>query len=130
MAHNPFSDLTIVLVEDHDEVRRTLALFLSRMGASVLVARNAMEGLTAVTDNNPDLVISDVSMPGQDGIWLLARIRGLDPKAGGLVPVIAISALLGRADRKRLLSAGFQAYLPKPFGPAKLMKTISGVLKL
>ena len=125
---NPFSDLTIVVVEDHDDARRYLGLFLDHLGATVLLARNASEGLDAIKKHFPDLVLSDINMPGMDGFELLHEIRALPSDAGGSVPVIAMTALVTHADRGRMLNAGFQACLPKPFTPAKLEETILTVL--
>ena len=128
MSPSRLSNLTIVVVEDHDDARRYLGLFLDRMGANVVVARNAFEGLEAIKNNHPNLVLSDIKMPGMDGFELLREIRALGPNAGGSVPVIAMTAYVTHADRARMLSAGFQACLPKPFTPDKLVKTILTVL--
>ncbi len=128
MPPNTFSDLTIVVVEDHDDARRYVGLFLDRLGANVLLARNAFEGLDAIKNNSPNLVLSDINMPGMDGFELLRAIRALGPEAGGSVPVIAMTALVAHADRARMLNAGFQACLSKPFTPAKLVETILTVL--
>ena len=128
MSPNRLNNLTIVVVEDHDDARRYLGLFLDRLGANVVVARNAFEGLEAIKNNRPDLVVSDITMPGMDGFGLLREIRALGPDAGGSVPVIAMTALVTHADRARILNAGFQAYLPKPFSPDKLVETILTVL--
>jgi CheY-like chemotaxis protein len=125
---NPFSDLTIVVVEDHDDARKYLGLFLDHLGANVLLARNASEGLDAIKKHFPDLVLSDINMPGMDGFELLHEIRALPSDGGGSVPVIAMTALVTHADRGRMLNAGFQACLPKPFTPAKLEETILTVL--
>jgi CheY-like chemotaxis protein len=125
---NPFSDLTIVVVEDHDDARRYLGLFLDHLGANVLLARNASEGLDAIKNNLPHLVLSDINMPGLDGFELLGEIRALGSAAGGNVPVVAMTALVTHADRLRMLNAGFQACLPKPFTPDKLVQTIRTVL--
>jgi CheY-like chemotaxis protein len=125
---NPFSELTIVVVEDHDDARRYLGLFLDHLGANVLLARNASEGLDAIKKHFPDLVLSDINMPGIDGFELLHEIRALPSDAGGSIPVIAMTALVTHADRGRMLNAGFQACLPKPFTPAKLEETILTVL--
>jgi CheY-like chemotaxis protein len=122
------SDLTVVIVEDHDDARRYLGLFLDRLGANVLLARNASEGLEAIKNNSPNLVLSDINMPGMDGFELLREIRALGPDAGGSVPVIAMTALVSHADRTRMLNAGFQACLPKPFTPDRLLETILTVL--
>jgi len=129
MSPNRFSNFTIVVVEDHDDIRGYLGAFLSRLGAKVVAARNALEGLEAVKTCRPNLVLSDIVIPGRDGFGLLGDIRSLGPDAGGNVPVIAMSALVTDADRARILNAGFQACLPKPFGPAKLMETILTVLE-
>jgi CheY-like chemotaxis protein len=128
MSPNRLSNLTIVVVEDHDDARRYLALFLDRLGLNVVVARNAFEGLEAIKTSQPNLVLSDITMPGMDGFELLRKIRALGPEAGGSVPIIAITALVTHADRSRILNAGFQAYLPKPFTPDKLLETILAVL--
>jgi CheY-like chemotaxis protein len=124
----PFSDLTIVVVEDHDDARRYLGLFLDRLGANVLLSRNAPEGLNAIKNNLPHFVLSDINMPGMDGFGLLREIRALGSAAGGNVPVIAMTALVTHADRARMLNAGFQACLPKPFAPDKLVETILTLL--
>jgi CheY-like chemotaxis protein len=128
MSPSRLSNLTIVVVEDHDDVRRYLGLFLDRMGANVVVARNAFEGLEAIKNNHPNLVLSDIKMPGMDGFELLREIRALGPNAGGSVPVIAMTAYVTHADRARILNAGFQGCLPKPFTPDKLVETILTVL--
>jgi len=129
MSRNRFSNLTIVVVEDDDDMRGYLGAFLSRLGAKVVAARNALEGVEAVKTYRPNIVLSDIVIPGRNGFSLLSDIRSLGPDAGGNVPVIAMSALVTDADRARILNAGFQACLPKPFGPAKLMETILTVLE-
>jgi CheY-like chemotaxis protein len=91
-----------------------LGLFLDRLGANVLLARNAFECLDAIKNHFPNLVLSDITMPGMDGFELLREIRALGSDAGGSVPVIAMTALLTHADRARILNAGFQACWPNP----------------
>ena len=129
MSPNRFSNLTIVVVEDHDDIRGYLAAFLIRLGAKVVEATNACEGLQAVKTFRPNIVLSDIAMPGRDGFGLLGEIRSLERDAGGNVPVIAMTALVTHADRARILDAGFQGCLPKPFGPDKLVATILAVLE-
>ena len=128
MSPNRLSNLTIVVVEDHDDTRRYLGLFLDRLGANVVLARNGVEGLEAIKRSRPNLILSDIKMPGRDGYELLREIRALGSDAGGSVPVIAMTALITHADRARVLNAGFQACLPKPFTPAKLVETVLTVL--
>src|ERR1700675_4664105 len=128
MSPNRLSNLTIVVVEDHNDTRRFLGVFLGHLGASVVVAENAIEGLAAVKTYRPNLVLSDISIPGRDGFGLLSDIRTLGPDAGGSVPVIAMTALGTHVDRARILNAGFNAFLPKPFSPETLVEAILTVL--
>jgi CheY-like chemotaxis protein len=128
MPPNPLSDLIIVVVEDHDDARRYLGAFLRQLGADVILAKDAIQGIEAITNSRPHLVISDIQMPGADGFELLRQIRALGSDSGGDVPVIAMTAFLGQADRTRMLNAGFQAFLPKPFTPEKFLETILTVL--
>jgi CheY-like chemotaxis protein len=121
------SDVTIVVVEDNNDVRTLLGAFLNRSDAEVVLAGNAFEGLEAIKNTLPDLVLSDIKMPGMDGFELLGKIRALGPDAGGRVPIVAMSAFL-RGERASMLVAGFQACLPKPFTPERLLQTILTVL--
>jgi CheY-like chemotaxis protein len=127
MASN-LSDVTIVVVEDNNDVRTLLGAFLNRSDAEVVLAGNAFEGLEAIKNTLPDLVLSDIKMPGMDGFELLSKIRALGSDAGGRVPIIAMSAFL-RGERASMLVAGFQACLPKPFTPERLLQTILTVLR-
>ena len=128
MSPNRLSNLKIVVVDDHNDFRRYLGAFLGRLGANVAVAENAIEGLEAVKTYRPNLVLSDISMPGRDGFGLLSDIRALGPDAGGSVPVIAMTALVMRLDSGAFLNAGFNAFLPKPFSPETLVEAILTVL--
>ena len=117
-------NLGIVIVEDHDDPRRYLGVFLDRLGASVVVARDAFEGLDAIKNNHPNMVLSDIAMPGMDGFGLLREIRALEAKRGTNVPVVAMSAFSTHEDCTHALDAGFKACLPKPFTPDELVETI------
>jgi DNA-binding response OmpR family regulator len=88
------------------------------------MASDAFEGLEAIKNNHPNLVLTDIVLPGMNGFELLHEIRALRADAGGGVAVIAMSALFTDADRARILNAGFQACLSKPFAPDKLLETI------
>jgi CheY-like chemotaxis protein len=121
MSPDRLSDFTIVVVEDHHDARGYLGLVLDSLGADVVLARNGFEGLEATKISRPDLVVSDIQLPGMNGFELLREIRAFGPNnAGGSVPVIAMTAFVTYADRARILIAGSQACLPKPFTPDKL----------
>jgi CheY-like chemotaxis protein len=79
MSPNRLSNLTIVVVEDHDDARRYVGLFLDRLDANVVLARNGFEGLEATKNSRPDLVVSDIQMPGMNGFELCVKFVPLDP---------------------------------------------------
>ena len=128
MPPKPLSDLMIVIVEDHDDTRKSIGSYLDGLGANVIEARNAFEGLEVIKNNRPDLVLCDIQMPGGDGFELVRGIRLLESDSGGSVPVIAMTAFLRPADRARIINAGFQACLSKPFTPNRLVETILTLL--
>jgi CheY-like chemotaxis protein len=118
--------LTIVVVEDHDDARRYISASLRQRGASVVEARNGIEGLEAIKTHRPTLVLSDIFMPGADGFQVVREIRAL--KNDGQIPVVAMTTAQSETHRERILAAGFSAYLPKPFTPNSLLETIRSVL--
>ena len=128
MTPNRLRNVTIVVVEDDDDTRKYLCIFLGQLGAKVVVAENAFKGLEAVKAYRPNLVVSDITMPGRDGFGLLRDIRALRPDAAGSIPVIAMTALVTQADRARIFNAGFHAWVPKPSTPDKLVNAIVTVL--
>jgi CheY-like chemotaxis protein len=89
----------------------------------VVVARNGPEGLEAIKNNHPTMVLSDIKCR-ECGFGLLREIPALGPDAGGSVPVIAMTAFARLGERVDMLDAGFQVCLPKPFTPDKLLETI------
>ncbi len=99
MPPKPLSDLTIVIVEDHHDTRKSIGSYLDGLGANVIGARNAFEGLKVIKNNRPDLVLCDIQMPGGDGFGLVREIRFLESDSGGSVPVIAMTAFLRPGPR-------------------------------
>ena len=113
-------NVRILIVDDKADFRLLTAQFLTRHGVQVFAAKNALEGLRLVREIRPDLVLSDINMPGRSGLQLLADIRNLGPEYGN-VPVIAMTAyVLDQA----VVNAGFQSILRKPFMPDQLLATI------
>ena len=100
--------MTILIVEDHADTRFYLTQFLNRQGAKVIASADAFDGLQAVREHRPDVILSDISMPNRDGFEFLREIRALETEDGGSVPVIAMTAFGQIADRNRTIAAGFQ----------------------
>jgi CheY-like chemotaxis protein len=124
------SGTTIVVVEDYyPDTLFGITQFLTRHGAKVFPSPDAFEGLQAVREHRPNIVLSDIRLPKRDGFELLRDIRALDPESGGNVPVIAMTAFGGFVIRARTIAAGFQAHLDKPFVPESLLAAIKSILR-
>jgi len=121
-------DIVIVIVDDHDDIRLFLSEFLMRQGAIVFPCSNAFDALETVRVHQPDVVLSDISLPNRNGFELLHDIRSLGPERGGSVPVIAMTALRAIVDRGCAEEAGFQTHLNKPFRPSQLLDAVHSVL--
>jgi CheY-like chemotaxis protein len=128
MSSNRLASCTIVVVENHEDARTYLGIFLSRLGANVVSAKDGIEGLDAVKKHDPDLVITDLQMPRMDGFELLREIRGLKPDVRGSVPIIAMTAFGTTIENARLVNMGFQDWLQKPFTIEKFLTTILAAL--
>jgi CheY-like chemotaxis protein len=122
--------IRVLVVEDDDDSREMTRLALEAVGALVTVAASADEALRAIEAQVPDVVLSDISMPGQDGRTLLRRMRAVLKKQHARVPAVALTALGSRADRVASRDAGFHYHLDKPVDPAKLVAVLSGVVRL
>lgn len=117
--------LQILVVDDEADAREVVAATLSRTGASVVAAASVDEALDALSRSRPDLVISDIAMPEQDGFDLIRRLRELPIELGGQIPALALTAYAREEDRQRAITAGFQFHLTKPLNPGSLLRAIS-----
>lgn len=117
--------LQILVVDDEADARDVVSATLTRFGASVAAAGSVEEALAAVSRVRPDLVISDIAMPGKDGFELIRLLRDLPPQDGGGIPAVALTAYAREEDHQRALAAGFQFHLSKPVNPGALIRTIS-----
>ena len=108
------SGLRVLVLEDDEGTRESLAEILAVAGASVRAVATVKEGMHALSEFAPDVVLSDLAMPGEDGFSFISRVRNLPPERGGRTPAAALSALASTEDRQHALDAGFQMHLPKP----------------
>ncbi|MDB5214779.1 MAG: Two-component hybrid sensor and regulator [Myxococcaceae bacterium] len=116
--------LRIVIVDDDADARDLLATVLTQRSARVFAADCAAEAFDLLARERPDLLISDIAMPEEDGYTLIGRVRALSADDGGRTPAIAVTAYAGRADRKRALDAGFDAHFAKPIDIDALVVTL------
>jgi PAS domain S-box-containing protein len=118
--------LHVMVVDDELSVRELLALTLAKCGASVTLAASVEEALAMLPNLSPDVVVSDIAMPGMDGYEFIHKLRQLvQPRNGREVPVIALTACASGQDRDLALQAGFERHLTKPVDPAELVRVIA-----
>lgn len=124
----PLADKVILAVDDMPEVLAILSLLLSQTGARVVTASSADEALDRFKEVNPDVLLSDISMPGKDGYDLIKAIRSLPHEQGGNTPAVVLSAHSGPDFRDRALREGFQVFLTKPAKLTDLLGAIQNVM--
>ena len=121
------TDLRVLVVDDETDARDLLAMVLKSCGAQVTTAATAGEALSLVKRLKPDILISDIEMPGEDGYSLIGKIRALSAEDGGQIPAIALTAHARIEDRLRALSVGYQMHVAKPVEPAELVIVLASL---
>jgi PAS domain S-box-containing protein len=125
-------NIKILIVEDDADSRQVLQLVLEQSGASVQPvgsAKEAMQTLAASQENLPDIIISDLAMPVEDGYSFINQVRQLSETGGGKIPAIALSAFAAGENKEKAYNSGFQKYHTKPFDPDGLIEDILQVLE-
>jgi CheY-like chemotaxis protein len=115
----------VLLVDDHAVVRRAITLLLEDWGAKVTTVPGVPEALEALGRERPNVVLSDIQMPGEDGYALIRKVRALPPDRGGSTPAAALTGLTTEADRARVLEAGFQYHVAKPVDARQLVEIVT-----
>jgi PAS domain S-box-containing protein len=116
--------LQVLVVDDELDVREFITAILEPYGIGVRTVDNAAAALEALEQYHPDVLVSDIRMPGEDGYRLIERIRALEAKRGGHLPAAAITAYLDE-DREKALSAGFEGHLHKLAQPIELVQMVA-----
>ncbi len=130
----PFTDLErlngvhVLIVEDDADSRNVLALLLQRLGALVEAVPSAKDAFERLTRRRPDVLVSDIGMPDEDGYSLIRRVRELN--GGQRLPAIALTAYARKQDAEAAIGAGYDQHLPKPVAPADLIKAIKSVTRV
>ena len=123
------SGVRVLVVDDEPDARALVKRLLENCEAVVTTAASASEALEALRRAKPDVVISDIGMPGEDGYALIRMIRALPPDEGGDVPAVALTAYARSEDRTRALLSGFQSHVAKPVEPTELVATVASLAR-
>jgi signal transduction histidine kinase/CheY-like chemotaxis protein len=117
--------ISVLVVDDEPQALDLTRSTLERSGARVRTARSAREARDSFARQTPDVIVSDVRMPQEDGVALIRAIRRIEHRAGrDPTPAVALTGLARAGDRRRLLTAGYQMHVAKPIDPAELVMTV------
>ena len=119
--------LRLLVVDDEADTRTLLKAVLESCGATVMTVASAGEALATLKETRPDVLISDLGMPGEDGYTLIKKVRALPAEDGGQTPSAALTAYARVEDRMKVLRAGFQIHIPKPVEPAELIAVVANL---
>lgn len=119
----------VLVVDDDADARELLRSILAQNGASVKTADSAAEALRQIGERQPNVLVSDIGMPGEDGYELIRQLRRLPSEAGGQIPALALTAFARSDDRRRAINAGFHMHLAKPVEPAELVTVVASLAR-
>lgn len=124
---SPLNGVHVLLVEDHEVVREVIGRLLAEYGAAVTATGAVGEAMEAFGRERPDVVLSDIEMPGEDGYALIRKLRALPADRGGETPAAGLTGLSTVEDRARVLQAGFQYHLAKPVDARTLVSVVASL---
>jgi PAS domain S-box-containing protein len=122
--------LKVLVVDDEPDARELLVVILERCGSKVVTASSAAEALAQIDREAPNVMLSDIGMPGEDGYALIAAVRKRGVDDGGSTPAAALTSYARAEDRRRALQAGYQMHLPKPAEPAELVAVVANLARM
>ncbi len=117
----------VLVVDDEKDARDVIVAILEQRGARTFEAASVEEALLRLDEERPDVLVSDIGLPEEDGYSLMRRIRALPRERGGGIPAAALTAYARTEDRMQALLAGFQIHVPKPVQPAELIAVVSSL---
>jgi len=120
--------LRVLLVDDQPDTLEMLKAALEQCRAEVRTSADAAAALEVFQEWKPDVLVSDIAMPGEDGYALIAKVRTLEQQAGKRTPAIALTAYVRVEDRRRVLQAGYDKFVPKPVEPSELLATLASLV--
>jgi CheY-like chemotaxis protein/nitrogen-specific signal transduction histidine kinase len=116
--------IRVLLVEDNEDSRDMLKIMFEQHGMETIAVDSAAAALSALKQIQPDILVSDVGLPGEDGYELIAKIRQLQPEQGGAIPAVALTGYASLQDRVRAFDVGYQEHLAKPVDIDKLLELV------
>jgi signal transduction histidine kinase/ActR/RegA family two-component response regulator len=118
-------NLHVLVVDDEEDARVLLETALRQYGADVSPASSVAEAFEAIDRQAPDVILSDIGMPHEDGYSFLRRLRARPVSQGGAIPAVAVTAYASEADRSSTQAAGYETHVSKPFEPAEIARLVA-----
>jgi signal transduction histidine kinase/ActR/RegA family two-component response regulator len=122
---SPLRHLRVLVVDDEEDARVLLQTALAQYGADVITASSVADAFAAIDRSAPDVLLSDIGMPYEDGYALIRRLRARPAARGGSTPAIAVTAYASAGDRSATEAAGYQAHVAKPYDPAEIAQLVA-----
>jgi CheY-like chemotaxis protein len=119
--------LRVLVVDDEADARELVATMLREYNVEVIAVASASEALEALQRLKPDVLVSDIGMPGEDGYTLMRKVRALEAEQGGQIPAVALTAYAREEERRSALAAGFQQHMPKPVNVVELAAIVANL---
>jgi two-component system, chemotaxis family, CheB/CheR fusion protein len=127
-SHLPLKGVRVLVVDDEPDARELLTIALAYGGAEVKASTTAREALDVLDQWNPDVLVSDIGMPGQDGYELIRKVRVLERESSRTIPAIALTGYASNDDAARARKAGYDLHIPKPVSPRELVATVANLV--
>jgi PAS domain S-box-containing protein len=125
----PLSGVKVLVVDDDADARESVSLALAQCGAKTAAVGSAREALQMLHEFRPDVLVSDIGMPGEDGYAFIRRVRAISAHDVAHVPAVALTAYCQPEDERRALLAGYQKFVPKPVEPDELAAVVRTLLE-
>jgi CheY-like chemotaxis protein len=125
----PLKDIRVLIVDDDPDAAEMLSFALSEAGAEARMANSVDEAFSCLSEWVPNMLLSDITMPGEDGYSFIKRLRSRDDTNISGIPAIALTAMARPQDGDRALSSGFQMHMPKPVDLDELTRWIANLAR-
>ena len=123
-SHIRLKGIKVLIVDDESDARSLMSRLLGDCEAEVLTAASAQEAFLLLENQKPDVLVSDIGMPGTDGYQLIREVRA---RLGSRIPALALTAFARSEDRMRAMRAGYQVHISKPIEPQELIVTVASL---
>jgi CheY-like chemotaxis protein len=124
---NMLSGLRVMLVDDEPDVRELLTTVIEGAGANVIAVSSAQEAIEVLEQSQPDVLVSDIAMPQEDGYTLIRKVRDRETEQGGCLPAVALTAYVKEEDCQQAIKSGFQIHMSKPVDTNELVMAVANL---